>query len=119
LNGAGKGYPFEIPSIRSLLDTSLELHPKVTFLMRKNGSGKSTLLEGIADQWGFASQSGSRSQSLGLRNYETALAHELVISKAIGIRPMDGLFFELRVCMISPRSWKSWELKKGAEAEHG
>jgi len=92
LNGVGESYPFEIPSIRSLLHSSLELHPKVTFLVGENGSGKSTLLEGMADKWGFASQSGNRSQSLGLRNYETALAHELVISKAIGIRPMDGFF---------------------------
>ena len=92
LNEAGESYPFKIPSIRSLLDLNLELHPKVTFFVGENGSGKSTLLEGVADKWGFALQSGNRSKTPGLRNYETSLAHALVISKGIGIRPMDGFF---------------------------
>ena len=35
-------YPFSLPAVRAL-DT-LELHPKVTFLVGENGAGKSTLL---------------------------------------------------------------------------
>lgn len=85
------GHPFDLPAIRALAD-GLELHPKVTFLVGENGSGKSTVLEGIADKWGFSMQSGNRVGHPGLRNYETALAPTLRISRSPGIRPMDGFF---------------------------
>jgi len=53
-----KGYPFEIPCIRTL-DT-LDFHPAVTFLVGENGSGKSTLVEAIAVAFGFNAEGGSR-----------------------------------------------------------
>lgn len=89
---SGENYPFSIPSIGGLFGTHLELHPKVTFFVGENGSGKSTLLEGIADKWGFAAESGNRSQNLGLRSYQTELASALMLSKTPGVRPMDGFF---------------------------
>jgi len=85
-------YPFNLPFIDSLAKNELELHPRVTFFVGENGSGKSTLLEGVADKWGFAGQSGNRSQNLGTRSYETVLASSLRIAKAVGLRPMDGFF---------------------------
>jgi predicted ATPase len=39
-------YPFSLPAVKEL--GTLELHPKVTFIVGENGSGKSTLLEAIA-----------------------------------------------------------------------
>jgi predicted ATPase len=42
----GSGFPFSVPTIRSL--TELELESPVTFFVGENGSGKSTLLESIA-----------------------------------------------------------------------
>ena len=44
--GAGAGFPFTVPAIRSL--TPLDLSAPVTLFVGENGSGKSTLLEGIA-----------------------------------------------------------------------
>ena len=44
--GAGAGFPFAVPAIRSL--ASLDLSAPVTLFVGENGSGKSTLLEGIA-----------------------------------------------------------------------
>lgn len=43
---AGSGFPFSVPTIRSL--PHVELSSAVTFFVGANGSGKSTLLEGIA-----------------------------------------------------------------------
>jgi predicted ATPase len=45
-SGAGAGFPFTVPAIRSL--APLDLSAPVTLFVGENGSGKSTLLEGIA-----------------------------------------------------------------------
>jgi len=42
----GEGFPFSVPSIRSLAD--LDLDAPVTLFVGENGSGKSTLLEAVA-----------------------------------------------------------------------
>lgn len=42
------GFPFSVPSIRSIAGRTLDLGAPVTFLVGENGSGKSTLLEAIA-----------------------------------------------------------------------
>lgn len=39
-------YPYCLPVVRNL--TSIEFHPKVTFLVGENGTGKFTLLEAIS-----------------------------------------------------------------------
>lgn len=51
-------FPYSIPAIKHL--HTLELHPRVTFLVGENGSGKSTLLEAIAVAEGFNAEGGSR-----------------------------------------------------------
>ena len=84
------GYPFSIPAIRGL-EGGMELHPKVTYLVGENGMGKSTLLEGLADKWGFSKESGNRSKSHGLRDYDTALAPAMTLMRGRD-RPMDGFF---------------------------
>lgn len=61
-------FPFCLPVVRRL-DT-LELHPKVTFIVGENGSGKSTLLEGMAIAWGFNPEGGSRNF-----NFQTHASH--------------------------------------------
>ncbi|MCB1096825.1 MAG: AAA family ATPase [Verrucomicrobiae bacterium] len=83
------GFPFELTSIQQLR-SGLKLHPKVTFLVGENGTGKSTILEAIADKWGFDDQSGNRSRSPNLREYQTELARYVRISRLH--RPLDGFF---------------------------
>jgi predicted ATPase len=84
------GFPFSIPSVRDLAN-GIDIHPKVTYLVGENGMGKSTLLEGLADKWGFSMQSGNRSQSPGMRGYETELAPAMTLART-SARPMDGFF---------------------------
>lgn len=84
------GYPFSIPAIRAL-ESGIALHPKVTYFVGENGMGKSTLLEGLADKWGFSKESGNRSKSHGLRDYDTELAPAMTLMKTRD-RPMDGFF---------------------------
>ena len=50
-------YPFCLPTIKNL--SSLDFHPKVTFIVGENGSGKSTILEAIAIACGFNPEGGT------------------------------------------------------------
>jgi len=86
----GDEFPFSIPAIQAL-EKRFEFHPKVTFLVGENGMGKSTMLEGLADKWGFSSESGNRSKSLNFRSYETELARAIQLTRK-NARPMDGFF---------------------------
>jgi len=85
-----KDYPFSIPAIQAL-KRGLVLHPKVTFLAGENGTRKSTLLEGLADKWGFSKESGNCSKNFGIRDYDTALAPAMTLTRN-SARPMDGFF---------------------------
>ena len=51
-------YPFCLPAIKNL--SSLEFHPKVTFIVGENGTGKSTILEAIAIICGFNAEGGTK-----------------------------------------------------------
>ncbi len=82
-------YPFCLPAVRAL--ETLELHPKVTFLVGENGSGKSTLLEAIAVSLGFNPEGGTKNFSFGTRQSHSAL-HEF-IRVARGIRKAKDGFF--------------------------
>ena len=57
------GYALDIPAIRSLVDTPLELDPRVSFFVGDNGSGKSTLVEAIAVASKLNAEGGGRVQS--------------------------------------------------------
>ncbi|WP_454719710.1 MULTISPECIES: AAA family ATPase [Cupriavidus] len=82
-------YPFSLPAVRAL-DT-LELHPKVTFLVGENGSGKSTLMEAIAVAAGYNAEGGSRNFSFGTRRSHSVLNAYLRLARGFR-RPRDGYF---------------------------
>ena len=82
-------YPFSLPVIRNL-DT-LELHPKVTFIVGENGSGKSTLLEAIATAWGFNPEGGTKNFRFSTRHSHSTLHEYLWLVKGIK-RAKDGFF---------------------------
>lgn len=82
-------YPFSLPAVREL--ETLDLHPRVTFLVGENGSGKSTLLEGIAVALGFNAEGGSRNFSFATRASHSDLHEYLRIAKGVR-RPSTGYF---------------------------
>lgn len=82
-------YPFSLPVVRNL--TSIEFHPKITFLVGENGTGKSTLLEALAVACGFNPEGGTRNFSFTTRASHSQLHKALVISRSLK-RPRDGFF---------------------------
>jgi predicted ATPase len=82
-------YPFNIPAIRSL--ETMELHPKVTFLIGENGSGKSTLVEAIAVAAGFNAEGGSRNFNFASRRSESELYTAIRLVRGAR-RPKNGYF---------------------------
>lgn len=82
-------YPFSLPAVRSL-DT-LELHPKITFLVGENGSGKSTLLEAIAVSLGFNAEGGTKNFRFGTRASHSQLNEFIRVAKG-SRQPKDGFF---------------------------
>ena len=82
-------YPFNIPAIHGL-DT-LELNPKVTFLIGENGSGKSTLAEAIAVAAGFNAEGGSRNFNFASRRSESELHQAIRLVRGVR-RPKTGYF---------------------------
>ena len=83
------GYPFCLPAIRTF--ESIELHPRMTFLVGENGSGKSTLLEALAVALDFNPEGGSRNFNFSTRASHSPLHDYLRIAKGIR-RPRDGFF---------------------------
>jgi predicted ATPase len=83
-------YPFCLPAVRHL--GTLELHPKVTFVVGENGSGKSTLLEAIAVAYGFNPEGGTRNFGFNTRQSHSPLHEYIRLSKGVK-RPRDGFFF--------------------------
>jgi predicted ATPase len=81
-------YPFSLPVVRTL--ESIELHPRVTFLVGENGSGKSTLLEAMAVALEFNAEGGSRNFNFSTRASHSELHEFLRIAK--GVRPRDAYF---------------------------
>jgi predicted ATPase len=81
-------YPFSLPVVRTL--ESIELHPRMTFLVGENGSGKSTLLEAMAVALEFNAEGGSRNFNFSTRGSHSGLHEFLRIAK--GVRPRDGFF---------------------------
>ena len=83
-------YPFSIPAIRKMGE--VEFHPQATFFIGENGSGKSTLLEGIAVQFGFNPEGGTRNFNFSTYASHSELWRHLRLTKGIS-RPKDGFFF--------------------------
>ncbi|MFT5873810.1 MAG: putative ATPase [Clostridium sp.] len=83
-------YPFCLPAIKHL--SSLEFHPKVTFIVGENGTGKSTILEAVAIACGFNAEGGIRNFNFVTNNTHSELHNYIKLIK--GIRtPKDGFFF--------------------------
>jgi len=83
-------YPFSLPAIKNL--SSLEFHPKVTFIVGENGSGKSTILEAMAVACGFNAEGGTKNFNFKTSDTHSELHNYIKLVK--GIRtPKDGFFF--------------------------
>lgn len=82
-------YPFSLPAVKNL--TTLEFHPKVTFLVGENGSGKSTLMEAIAVRYGLNAEGGSRNFSFATQQSHSPLHNHIRIAKGIK-HPRDSYF---------------------------
>lgn len=82
-------YPFSIPAVRNLW--TLELHPKVTFIIGENGTGKSTLIEAIAVAAGFNAEGGSKNFNFSTRSSESELHQVLRLIRGVR-REKDGFF---------------------------
>jgi predicted ATPase len=95
--GARRGYPFNIPAVRSL--GTLKLDPKITIFVGENGSGKSTLIEAIAVAAGMNAEGGSKNFRFTTRRSESTLhtAIELVRGPR---REKDGYFLRAE-CMYN------------------
>jgi predicted ATPase len=83
-------YPFSIPAIRELY--TLELHPRVTFLVGENGVGKSTLIEAIAVAAGFNAEGGSKNFSFSTHDDNVSELHEALRLIRGMQREKDGYF---------------------------
>jgi predicted ATPase len=82
-------FPYCLPALRHL--DSLELHPRVTFVVGENGSGKSTLLEAVAIAAGFNAEGGTKNFRFHTRRSHSSLFERLTLVKSPR-RPRDGFF---------------------------
>ena len=82
-------YPFSLEAVLSLF--TLELHPKVTFLVGENGTGKSTILEAIATSYGFNPEGGTKNFNFSTMSTHSELYKYLKLVKGVR-RPEDGFF---------------------------
>ncbi|AEI44637.1 AAA family ATPase [Paenibacillus mucilaginosus] len=83
-------YPFHLHAIREL--NTLELHPKVTYIVGDNGMGKSTLIEGLAVAWGFNPEGGSLNFQFSTFASHSELHRYLRLVRGAR-KPRDGFFF--------------------------
>lgn len=82
-------YPYSLPLIRSM--ETVDLHPKVTFVVGENGSGKSTLLEAIPMATGFNPEGGSRNFAFSTRASHSTFHNYLRIVRSTR-KPRTGFF---------------------------
>ncbi len=87
--GSFDEYPFCLPAIKSL--DSLELHPKVTYIIGENGTGKSTILEAVAAAFGFNPEGGSRNFMFSTVDSHSSLHNYIRLIKGVR-KPRDGFF---------------------------
>ncbi|MDR6569098.1 AAA family ATPase [Chitinophaga ginsengisegetis] len=82
-------YPFNIPALKNL--STLQLHPKVTYLSGENGMGKSTLIEAIAVACGFNPEGGSLNFTFSTRASHSVLHQYIRVARA-AVRAKNGFF---------------------------
>jgi predicted ATPase len=84
-------YPWDLPAVRGVRDTPLDLDHDVVFLVGENGSGKSTLMEGLAVALGLNPEGGSQNMAFATRESHSPL-HE-VLRVARGARRPRSRYF--------------------------
>lgn len=84
-----KKYPFCLEAVRGL--NTLDMHPKVTYIIGENGTGKSTILEAIAVAYGFNPEGGTRNFNFSTKNTHSELYNYFKLIKGVR-RPKDGFF---------------------------
>lgn len=82
-------YPYCVPVIKNL--TSLEFHPKVTFIVGENGTGKSTILEAIATAYGFNPEGGTLNFNFTSMDTHSELYNNIKLIKGVK-KPESGFF---------------------------
>lgn len=82
-------YLREIPALQ--FDGSIVFDHNVTFFVGENGSGKSTLLEGIAVEYGFNPEGGTKNYSFTTYDSHSELHNAMRLTK--GIRKPRGSYF--------------------------
>lgn len=82
-------YPYCLSAVKKL--TTLEFHPKVTYIVGENGTGKSTILEAIAIAYGFNPEGGSKNFNFSTSNTHSELWENLKLIKGVR-KPEDGFF---------------------------
>jgi predicted ATPase len=86
-------YVLEIPAIRSLAETPIDLDPHVSFFVGDNGSGKSTLIEALAIASKLNPEGGGRLQMMSFSTHaaHSELHRALVVERA-EVRPTNAFF---------------------------
>ncbi|ABO51331.1 SMC domain protein [Desulforamulus reducens MI-1] len=84
-----KKYPYCLPAVKTL--STLDFHPRVTFIVGENGTGKSTLLEAIAIAFGFNPEGGTKNFTFSTNNTHSDLHKCIKLVKGFK-RPEDGFF---------------------------
>ncbi len=82
-------YPFCLDAVKNLY--SLDIHPKVTFIVGENGTGKSTILEAIATAYGFNPEGGTKNFNFSTAKTHSELYNYLRLVKGFKA-PKDGFF---------------------------
>ena len=82
-------YPFSLEAVRNL--STLNFHPKVTFIVGENGTGKSTILEAIAIAYGFNPEGGTKNFNFSTMDTHSELCNYLTLIKGVKM-PEDGFF---------------------------
>jgi len=80
---ARQHWPADIPAVREILDTGLELSP-LTVVVGENGSGKSTVVEAIAESFGLNVEGGTHNAQHHTQRTESALGSHLQLVRGGG-----------------------------------
>jgi predicted ATPase len=90
-------YPFCLDAVKNL--STIELHPKVTYIIGENGTGKSTILEAIATSFGFNPEGGTQNFNFSTMSTHSNLYKYIKLIKGVK-RLKDGFFSEQKVFII-------------------
>jgi predicted ATPase len=88
---AAGGYPWDLPAVRGVRDSSLDLDHDVVFLVGENGSGKSTLMEALAVALGLNAEGGSQNMAFATRESHSPLHEALRVARGVR-RPRSRYF---------------------------